>query len=110
MVWLIVIVAVAVLGAGAMVAGGAFGGMPDEPERDDFRPALPPTRITGDDLRDVRFQVQLRGYDMTRVDELLERLGRELDQRDDELTELRRLAQDGGASERSAPAEARDTE
>ncbi|WP_392508271.1 DivIVA domain-containing protein [Naumannella halotolerans] len=89
MVWMIVVAAIAVLGAGAMVAGGAFNGMRSEPETDDFVPTLPATRMTGEDLQQVRFQVQLRGYDMPSVDNLLARLAREIDQREAELAELR---------------------
>lgn len=51
-------------------------------------PALPPgaspTRLpadglTADDLRDVRFQLVLRGYKMSEVDWVLRRTGEELD-------------------------------
>ncbi|MBO0840332.1 MAG: DivIVA domain-containing protein [Sciscionella sp.] len=40
---------------------------------------LPATDMTGDDLRAVRFQQVLRGYKMSEVDWVLDRLGAELD-------------------------------
>ncbi|MGQ0841455.1 DivIVA domain-containing protein [Actinokineospora sp.] len=40
---------------------------------------LPPSGVTGDDLAAVRFQLVLRGYKMTEVDWVLQRLGHELD-------------------------------
>lgn len=40
---------------------------------------LPARDITGDDVRGVKFQLVLRGYKMTEVDWVLNRLGAELD-------------------------------
>ncbi|OLF07177.1 cell division protein DivIVA [Actinophytocola xinjiangensis] len=66
-------------------------------------PALPPgaspTRlpaegITADDVRDVRFQLVLRGYKMSEVDWVLRRVGTELADLRAEVTDLRsRLAE-----------------
>ena len=50
---------------------------PDAPDRD-----LPPGRLQADDLRRVRFGVTVRGYRMSEVDALLERLAAELAERD----------------------------
>jgi DivIVA domain-containing protein len=41
---------------------------------------LPASDVTAEDLRDVRFQMVLRGYKMSEVDWVLERLGTELDE------------------------------
>jgi DivIVA domain-containing protein len=40
---------------------------------------LPATDLTGDDLREVRFQLVLRGYKMSEVDWVLRRTAEELD-------------------------------
>jgi DivIVA domain-containing protein len=41
---------------------------------------LPASDVTAEDLRAVRFQMVLRGYKMSEVDWVLERLGTELDE------------------------------
>jgi DivIVA domain-containing protein len=41
---------------------------------------LPETGVSGDDLRAVRFQLVLRGYKMSEVDWVLQRVGAELDE------------------------------
>lgn len=44
---------------------------------------LPSTRdLSGDDLREVRLPVSVRGYRMSDVDDLLDRISEELDRRD----------------------------
>jgi DivIVA domain-containing protein len=40
---------------------------------------LPASDVTSEDLKDVRFQLVLRGYKMSEVDWVLARLGEELD-------------------------------
>jgi DivIVA domain-containing protein len=40
---------------------------------------LPADNVTGDDLKNVRFQLVLRGYKMSEVDWVLRRVGEELD-------------------------------
>lgn len=76
---IIVLVAIVVLGLGAMVAAGAFGGMQSEPVRDNETMVLPSAPVTGDELRAVRFDVTPRGYSMAEVDALLGRLADEAD-------------------------------
>ncbi|MBM7772044.1 DivIVA domain-containing protein [Actinokineospora baliensis] len=49
---------------------------------------LPATDVTGDDVRSVRFQLVFRGYRMTEVDWVLQRLGGELDQLRAKVAEL----------------------
>ena len=76
--WLIALLAVVVAGIAWFVAQGRLGGMP--PLVDDRPgPDLPDTDISGDDLREVRFAVTLRGYSMSQVDALLDRLADQLD-------------------------------
>lgn len=79
MEWLITAFAVLVLGLGAFAAAGRFGSMPP-PVDDVFAPQLPTTNITAEDIRQVRFGVTLRGYDMAQVDDLLARLARQLEE------------------------------
>ena len=81
MVWLFAILVVLALGGVAMVASGHGGSMP--PAYDD-RPdlALPTDRpVAAHDLRTIRFPLALRGYRMSDVDALLDRLAGELEQR-----------------------------
>jgi DivIVA domain-containing protein len=54
---------------------------------------LPSTGVTQEDIRDLRFQLVLRGYKMSEVDWVLRRLGGELAELNAEVAELRaRLA------------------
>lgn len=88
MEWFIAAVAVAALGVAAMAAAGGMGEMSDEPVYDVYRQDLPGSALTADDLERVRFGVTLRGYAMSQVDDLLERLGREIAERDARIAEL----------------------
>ena len=69
-------------GAVAMLAAGR--GEPMEPVYDDRPDAvLPRDRpLVAEDLRTVRFSLALRGYRMSEVDALLERLAVEMRQRE----------------------------
>ncbi|KAA2264042.1 DivIVA domain-containing protein [Solihabitans fulvus] len=49
---------------------------------------LPSSGVTSDDVRGLRFQQVLRGYKMTEVDWVLERLGGELDELRARVAEL----------------------
>lgn len=83
MTWLFAVLVVLALGGVAVVATGRYGGA--LPPAYDDRPdvVLPPTPLSGEDLRRVRFPLALRGYRMEEVDALLARVARELDERRD---------------------------
>ena len=79
MMWFFAILIVLALGGIAAVAAGKGAPMaearPDRP-----RPDLPVDRpIGGADLRRVRFSLAFRGYRMSEVDELLDRLATQLE-------------------------------
>jgi DivIVA domain-containing protein len=78
MQWVLWMIAVAVLGLAAVAASGRLGELPGT-VTDTPRPHLPTGVVTGDDLRGLRFAVVPRGYSMDQVDELLDRLARQLD-------------------------------
>ncbi len=78
MEWFLWMIAVAVLGLAAVAASGRLGELPAT-VTDTPVPHLPQGRLSADDLRRVRFAVVPRGYSMAQVDELLDRLARQLD-------------------------------
>ena len=82
MTWLFAVLVVLAMGGVAMVASGRGGSMaPAHDDRPDL--ALPEDRpLRADDLRTVRFPLALRGYRMSDVDALLDRLATELEDRD----------------------------
>lgn len=77
MVWVFAVLVVLALGVIAVVAAGR--GTPLEEAYDDRPDAVVPASgpLSGDDLRRVRFSLALRGYRMSEVDALLDRLARE---------------------------------
>lgn len=78
MTWFFAFLVVAVLGVVAVVASGRGGSMTEVfDDRPDSRvPADGP--LTADDVRRVRFSTAFRGYRMSEVDALLDRLAAEL--------------------------------
>ncbi len=112
MIWLFTILAVLVLGAVVVVAAGRGGELA---ETFDDRPDV---RVRADgplsaaDLRQVRFTTAFRGYRMSEVDSLLERLSVELD-RDQQRSDpgedgdppARHRAQDSAQEPRESPEE-----
>jgi DivIVA domain-containing protein len=79
MMWFFAILLVLLMGAIAVVAAGR--GQPMSEAYDDRPdPVLPVGEIGGDDLRRARFSLALRGYRMSEVDALLDRLARQLDE------------------------------
>lgn len=76
MTWFFALVLVAILGVIGIVAAGRFGMGEVYDDRPDVRvPADAP--LSADDLAAVRFTTAVRGYRMSEVDALLERLIRE---------------------------------
>jgi DivIVA domain-containing protein len=63
---------------------------------------LPESGVTGDDLRAVRFQLVVRGYKMTEVDWVLQRVGAELDELRARVAELEARGADADAAEPGA--------
>jgi DivIVA domain-containing protein len=82
MTWFFALLIVAVMGVTALVAAGRFGSMAEvyDDRPDSFVPADGP--LTSRDLREVRFTTAVRGYRMSEVDALLDRLARELGDRE----------------------------
>ncbi|MCL2482684.1 MAG: DivIVA domain-containing protein [Propionibacteriaceae bacterium] len=73
MEWIIAILAVVVLGLGAVAAAGGLGQFgPIEVDRVPLK--LPPGPLTAEDLDNIRFLVVPRGYAMDDVDAVLARL------------------------------------
>jgi len=88
MTWFFAVIIVAVMGGIAVVAAGRGGSMAETfDDRPDARvPVGGP--LTPQDLRRVRFSTALRGYRMSEVDALLDRLASELEPpRDDDRQE-----------------------
>jgi DivIVA domain-containing protein len=79
MMWFFAVLVVLAMGGIAVVAAGR--GTPMAPAYDDRPDAtVPPDGVIGaDDLRRVRFSLAFRGYRMSEVDTLLDRLAREME-------------------------------
>lgn len=98
MEWFIAVVVVAILGVAAMAAAGGMGEMAKDPVRDTYRQDLPPDRaLSAADLQGLSFGVGLRGYVMEQVDEVLDRLTREIAERDAVIRRLTEPADGSGA-------------
>ena len=107
MEWFIAVVVVAILGVAAVAAAGGVGEMAKDPVRDTYRQDLPTDRpLSGADIQSLRFGITLRGYAMGQVDDVLDRLTREIADRDATIREL--TAADGPAEEVDGPARAVD--
>ncbi len=102
MMWLFAILIVLALGGIAVLAAGRGAPLAEVyDDRPDARvPASGPLRP--DDLRRVRFSVALRGYRMSEVDALLDRLAEDL--------ESRQAPEQGEESERPPTSEGRGGE
>lgn len=80
MTWFFAVVLVLLIGAIAVVAAGRGEGLPPV-ERDLMAPYDGP--LTADGLREVRFNVAMRGYRIAEVDALLSRMAEEMESRDE---------------------------
>ncbi|WP_433023436.1 DivIVA domain-containing protein [Kribbella sp. CA-294648] len=88
--WFFGLIVVLLIGAVAVVASGRWGAM--APAYDDRPDLTVPARqaLTAEDLAKARFGVGLRGYRMDEVDTLLERVTREVAERDRRIADLER--------------------
>ena len=84
MMWFFAILVVLAMGAIAVLAAGRGSGL--GPAYDDRPDALVPAEgpLSADDLRRVRFSLAFRGYRMSEVDALLDRLAAEREAAADE--------------------------
>ncbi len=82
MMWVFAVLIVLAMAGIALLAAGR--GEPMRPAYDDRPDALVPADrpLTADDLRRVRFSLAFRGYRMSEVDALLDRLATELEARE----------------------------
>ncbi|MEE4543402.1 DivIVA domain-containing protein [Streptomyces sp. V4-01] len=88
MFWFMLIALVAVVAAVAMAVLGD-GGVLKDSDPDRLQDRLPPDRpLLRGDIDAVRLPTAVRGYRMLDVDEVLDRLGAELAERDARIAEL----------------------
>jgi DivIVA domain-containing protein len=84
----LLLVLLAVIAAIAVVAAGRGGSLPDtDPERSS-RGVLPSGPVDRSAVDGLRFTLAFRGYRMGEVDDVLDRLLDELDERDRRIAEL----------------------
>lgn len=90
MILILTIVGVLLLGlvAAVVVLRSGVPGVPDPVTTESFEPP-PPGGIEPDRVLDLRFDQAVRGYRMSQVDAVLDRLTEELRDRDAEITRLR---------------------
>jgi DivIVA domain-containing protein len=91
-------IALAVVVAVAFLAIGRLGDLP-EADVDITEPYLPEGPVTPDGLAGTRFAVGLRGYRMSQVDDVLDRVIRDLADRDLRIAELESELAAQGAEE-----------
>lgn len=99
MFWFLLIALVVVVAAVTLfVVGGGSGVSLPEAEPDRIAWPLPADRPTSRaDVDAVRLPLALRGYRMTETDDVLDRLGAELAERDARIAELERSLADARA-------------
>jgi DivIVA domain-containing protein len=88
--WFFGLIVVLLIGAVAVVASGRWGAM--STAYDDRPDMTVPARqaLTSNDIESARFGVGLRGYRMDEVDTLLERVAKEVAERDRRIADLER--------------------
>ncbi|WP_343890280.1 DivIVA domain-containing protein, partial [Kribbella sandramycini] len=88
--WFFGLIVVVLIGAVAVVASGRWGAM--STAYDDRPDMTVPARqaLTSTEIESVRFAVGVRGYRMDEVDTLLERVAREVAERDRRIADLER--------------------
>ena len=89
MIWLALFVAVVVaVVTAAAVLGRVDGSLADATTTMSHVP-LPDDQLTPDDIDELRFDTAMRGYRMSQVDAVIDRLRREIGDLDDELARAR---------------------
>ena len=89
MIWLALLVAVLVAVATAAAVLGRVDGSLADPTTTMSHVPLPDDPLTPGDLDGLRFDTGLRGYRMSQVDAVVDRLRREIATLDDQLTQVR---------------------
>jgi DivIVA domain-containing protein len=99
MMWFFAVLAVAAMGVAAVVATGRGGQMAEV--YDDRRDVLVPAKgpLSAADLGRVRFTTAFRGYRMSEVDALLDRLAAQLEEKETGRSGRRELFDDRPAPE-----------
>jgi DivIVA domain-containing protein len=112
MTWFFAVLVVLLMGVVAVVAAGVGGSMAEVyDDRPDSR-VQADGPLTAEDLRRVRFTTALRGYRMSEVDALLERLAIELEAARAETLRLQGNAEASGSEPRrdqGRPTEGKDS-
>ncbi|MFI5763799.1 DivIVA domain-containing protein [Streptomyces sp. NPDC051563] len=105
--FLLIALVVVVAGVTLAVAGGGSEAVLPEAEPDRLSDALPENRpVVRADIDELRLPVAPRGYRMSDVDDVLERLAAELAERDARIAELTAAAVPaGGSAVTAAPAD-----
>ena len=85
---LLLLVLLAVIAAIAVVAAGRGGSLPDAEPDGSPRGVLPTGPVDRAAVDGLRFTLAFRGYRMNEVDDVLDRLLDELDERDRRIAEL----------------------
>lgn len=110
MIWLALFVAVIVaVVTAAAVLGRVDGSLADATTTMSHVP-LPEDQLTPGDIDELRFDTALRGYRMSEVDAVIDRLRREIGDLDDELARVRQAGSALAATRPSAEAEAEKDE
>ena len=103
MTWFFALLVMAVMGVVAVVAVGR-GGALEETFDDRPDPLVPDGPLSASDLRRVRFTTAFRGYRMSEVDALLERLAAQVDAGRDARGDVRDArGTTGGAGREARP-------
>jgi DivIVA domain-containing protein len=101
-IWLALFVAVVVaVVTAAAVLGRVDGSLADATTTMSHVP-LPDDQLTPADIDELRFDTAMRGYRMSQVDAVIDRLRREIGDLDDELTRVRGLGASAGPAALSA--------
>jgi DivIVA domain-containing protein len=104
-IWLALFVAVVVaVVTAAAVLGRVDGSLADATTTMSHVP-LPEDQLTPDDIDELRFDTAMRGYRMSQVDAVIDRLRREIGDLDDELARVRQVSAALAASRPDEPGE-----